>query len=161
MPNSNYVPFSRSAADQQFVNAMGFKPVALDGVYERVYERPVITKLSHWRFPYKLRIYSTVDVFSGMTRDCASDSIKVVVIDEVTKKPVDIKFSRVNRTKNGLSNARERAREAFKWVLEAEKCPKCGAVMVQKTNHQNGHKFWSCSRFSPNQPYHCTGAKNV
>ena len=158
---TNFVPFSRHDLEDVLINDMGFHIKNIPNVWEFVYERDVTTT-SGTQYPYYIRVYSTVHRTTQWTRDCGNDSIKIQLIDKATGRPVPrTKMTRVHRTKNAMTNLRKRAREAFSMVLDAEQCPCCGAIMNEQTNRKTKHKFLSCTRFSPNADYHCTGTRQI
>ena len=136
-------------------NDMGFERVDIKDCWEHVYERDVVTKSGN-KFPYKVRVYTSIDRNTGRTRGCGEDSIRVQLIDRVTNLPIkDGTARRVHRTKNALSNMRERAREVFKYAMSAPKCNTCNGIMVPRKNGTTGHKFLGCSRYNPIAVYHC------
>lgn len=157
---SNYVEITKAQMEDLLVKQMGFHRANDDLMSEYVYERDVTTT-SGVEHPYTIRVYSSVKKQTGVSDECGADAIRVVLFDKVTSRPAKKSEKRVHRTKNALPNLRERCRTAFKFVLEAEQCDKCGAVMVERENSKTKGKFMSCSRYAPNTEHHCTGTKSV
>jgi hypothetical protein len=151
---SNYVGFNKSAIEELLVAEMGFTQIPSSREY--VYTRPVTTK-SGVKFPYAIQVYSSVLCSTRYTDSSGADAIQVTLIDTVTGKPAAAKQKRVHRTKNAFPNLRERCRDLFRLVIEAPKCPCCGAMMNVRTNTKTGKEFLSCSRYAPGKHYHCTG----
>jgi len=48
------------------------------------------------------------------------------------------------------------ARPAIPQATSAPSCPVCGSVMVKRTNHTDGSKFWGCSQFPK-----CRGTRRI
>lgn len=157
---TGYVPISKGKMNDTLIHDMGFTISDTDRAGEMVYVRDVITK-SGVEFPYQIKVYSTVLWNTGWTDDVGQDAIRVVLLDKVTNRPAAGKQKRVNRTKNALVNLRARCRDLFKQVLEAPKCPCCGAIMIERENRKTGHKFLSCSRYAPGKPYHCVNTSEL
>lgn len=158
---TGYVPFNRHQIDDVLCVDMGFTLVDIpQGSREFVYERDVVTK-SGVSYPYKIRVYSSVRKDTNWTDECGADAIRVVLMDKVTGTPAAGKQKRVHRTKNAMGNLRQRCRDLFKMVLEAEKCPRCEAIMVERENRKTGQKFLSCTHFRPGAEYHCVETKQI
>src|ERR1700748_3414702 len=98
---STYVPISESAF-RSFIESpvMKFAEITLDGVKERVWQRPIPYK-EGWTGSYAVRVYSTV--VGSATREVGEDAIRVMLIDLENDRPLSFE-KRVHRTKNALSN---------------------------------------------------------
>lgn len=162
---AGYVPISKAAMNDVLIDEMGFGILNEDNFQEQrpggsgmageiVYSRDVVTT-SGVEFPYRIKVYSTIGWMSGWSDECGADAIRVVLIDKLTGKPAAGKQKRVHRTKNALTNLRERCRDLYKLVLSTPSCPKCGGMLDQRENRKTGHKFLGCSRYAPGKPTHC------
>ena len=140
------------------LEGIGFFPLNLSGCVEFVWQRTVETKGGK-KFPYAVRVYSSVDKRTGMTRDCGADAIRVVLMDLETGRALKLRSGkgkagqRIYRTKNALPTLTERCREYFTKVIK-DGCPKCGAVMAEREG-KNG-KFYGCTKYPA-----CNGTKPV
>lgn len=114
-----------------------------NGCWEEVWVRPV-TSSAGKEFPYEVRIYTSVDIRTGFSRECGEDAIRLVLWDKGTDRPVKAAEKRVYRTKNAMLNMVEGARELFRFVFSAQKCS-CGGLMLERKG-KNG-PFLGCSRF--------------
>ncbi len=157
---AQYVPIRTAQMNDLLCHDMGFAPVDIKGCGEFVYERDVITK-SLVVHPYKIRVYSSIRKETGWSDTCGCDAIRVVLIDKVTNRPAKKSEKRVHRTKNALKNLRARCRDAFRYVLEAENCPRCKAMLVEREAKKTGSKFMGCSRYAPGRDHHCGFSRNV
>lgn len=133
---------------QQFSAAMseiGFTEVSLPGTWEHAWERSVNCRLSQGR--YKIRILSSVDVSTGVTRDCGSDAIRIFLLDTQGKRPDrPVLDFRANRTANALANVVKRAREAYGYVSKhPEHHCSCGSLMVVRG--KPGRQFLGCTAY--------------
>lgn len=157
-----YVPITRDQMDAMMVKEMGFTPISLPNVAEVVYQRDVVTT-SGATFDYAIRVFSSVDARTGVTRESGKDAIRVVLIDKKKDRPWKAKSDkRIHRTKNALPTLKERCREQFRFVItDRPKCPKCGGLMVERSSRTGNRKFLSCARFAPNESWHCDGTLNV
>lgn len=145
----SYSPISHT----QFATAMqeiGFVPVSLANTWEYAWEWTIKCRLSDGRLSdgrFKIRILSSVDINTGMTRDRAKDAIHIMVLDTQGKRPdrplVDY---RVNRTENALSNVVKRAREAYAYVSKfPEHHCTCGSLLVVRG--KPGRQFLGCTAY--------------
>ena len=129
---------------------IGFTPVSLANTWEYAWERTIKCRLSDGRVSdgrFKIRILSSVDINTGMTRDRAKDAIHIMVLDTQDKRPgrplVDY---RVNRTENALTNVVKRAREAYGYVSKfPEHHCTCGSLMVVRG--KPGRQFLGCTAY--------------
>jgi hypothetical protein len=156
MSGARYVPISESEMDNLLVSEMEFTKVDVPAGYEFVYERQVETK-SGKKFPYTVRIYSSI--VRGESRGCGEDAIRVVLVDHEKNRVLKLNGEkgkagqRIYRTKNALSNLKDRCREYFRKVI-SEGCPNCGAVMAERKG-KNGN-FLGCTRYPD-----CNGTRNI
>jgi hypothetical protein len=153
---TRYVPFSLVEASKILIDEMGFTQIAVPGCGEVVFERKVETTTGK-SFPYRVRIYSTIDRTTGITRENGADAIRLVIVDEATGKMPKGADSRVFRTKNALENTRTRARELFRYVMdEYHHCPKCQSLMTEKKGRSG--PFLGCIRYKDTG---CKGTREV
>lgn len=154
MAGERYVPIRYEDIREVLEDLMGFERRDDDRCWEMIWVRPVITK-SGVRFPYEIKVYTTVDIRTEVSRDVGTDAIRVVLMDTVTGRPVKKAEKRVFRTKNALTNLRERCRDMFKHVMQGPHCPKCSSLMVVREGGPGKHKFWGCTHYAPKNSYHC------
>lgn len=154
---SRYVAITHTAMAAQ-LEGIGFFPLNLSGCVEFVWQRNVESK-SGKHFPYAVRVYSSVDKRTGMTRDCGADAIRVVLMDLESGRALKLKSGkgkagqRIYRTKNALPTLVERCREYFGKVIH-DGCPKCGSVMAERAG-KNGN-FLGCTKYPA-----CNGTKKL
>jgi hypothetical protein len=136
----------RSISYATFAKAMreiGFKEVSLPGTWEHVWEREILCRLSQGR--YKVRILSSVDMQTGVTRDRAADAIHVLLLDTNRNDRVVLNL-RVNRTERALTNTVKRAREAYGYVsAHPEHHCTCGSLMVVRQSKRG--EFLGCTNY--------------
>ncbi len=149
----NYVERSREEMDALLVEQLGFQVVPLKGCHEVVYERQIVSKkgVEH---PYKVRVYSSVHVSTGRTRDLGKDAIRVVLIPteglaqfpmKVLGEGRDTKAGRrINRTKGAMDNLRRRVVQYFEFVIKY-RCPDCGSLMAVRSSSHG--KFLGCRSY--------------
>lgn len=157
-----YVPISEDEFTRA-MDAIGFRKENQPGFWEMSWVRDVVTK-SGREFPYLIRVDSTIDLRTGMSRETGEDAIRLTVIDKVTKRPAsgDDFRERAFRTLNALSNTTDKARALFKAVVAGPHCPKCGSLMVQRCSKAPGAvPFWGCTHYAPKNEWHCTGTMPV
>lgn len=144
---TRYVAFKLEAFNN-LMESIGFKPVDIEGTEEYTYERQIESK-SGIKLPFNVRVYSTVDKRTNVTRDKDSDAIRLLLINTETGKPVRLE-RRVFRTKSAFTNTIERARELFKYAFN-NSCPACKkGVMVERKSKQG--PFKGCTNY-PNCRY--------
>lgn len=142
----------------EVLESIGFSNVDVKGCVEFVWERQVEDTAGN-EFPYAVRVYSSVDKRTYITRDCGADAIRVVLMDLDTGRALKLKSGkgkagqRIYRTKNALPTLKERCREYFIKVIR-DGCPKCGAVMAERSG-KNGN-FMGCTKFPK-----CNGSRNI
>lgn len=124
------------------MDKIGFASIQLPNTWEHVWERAIDCKLSH---RYTVRIYSSVDMDTGITRDMGTDAIHVQVFDTVRNRPV-VDY-RVHRTENAITNLIERAREAYGYVSQhPEHHCSCGnGLMVARGKPER--RFLGCTAY--------------
>lgn len=128
---------------------IGFVEVDLHGVWEHVFERQVETKSR--KFPYIVRVYSSIDKSSGWTRPAATDAVKLELF--YIQQGGDIRritqaHRTIYRTKEALTRVEEKAREMFMQVRD-DLCHDCGEAhggIMLKRSGRNG-PFLGCSRY--------------
>lgn len=160
MAGTRYVPIEQGQMEQLLQTEMGFTRADEGNCWEMIWVRDVVTTSGH-AFPYQIKVYSTIDIRTKMSRDSGTDAIRVVLMDKVTGYPVKSAEKKVLRTKSALINTRERARELFRHVLEGPHCPKCSALMVKRKAGPEQHEFWGCTHYAPKNTYHCNGTRKV
>jgi len=147
-----YTEITESEMDD-FLLGKGFKEVDLDGVREKVYG---------YRFsvdgnPFTLRVYSTIDERTGVSRDCGNDAIRVEIYkwDYDAGEPVHVghskKVLRIETWKKNLGKRLKNVKEMF-----GPKCPSCASMMVRRSG-SNGD-FWGCSKYHVTD---CSGTRNI
>lgn len=141
----NYVERTKEEMDALLIEKYKFRLVRLEGTAEYVYQRDGV------QIPYSIRVYSSVDVRTGRTRDCGDDAIRVVMVHQATGKAKKIMGekanastgTRINRTKNAMVNLEKRVRQ-YMLMGTFYRCEKCGGLMAVRTNKSNGEKFLGC-----------------
>jgi len=153
---AGYVARSFEEVRDMLEGQMGFTQVNIAGCFEVVWQRQVVRKGEPTK--YFVRVYSSVDKDTGWTRDCAKDAIRVqlVAIEDGQKKLL-MKGKRVHRTVSALDNLRERARTLYGKCLDSAcLCPKCNAVMAERTVKATGKTFLGCTDYPL-----CKGTREV
>lgn len=159
---SRYVRFSAEQLDAILL-PHGFRRRKLPGVFEFVYDAPVRFK-SGRELPMLTRVYSSIDVNTGWTRDNGADSIKVILMDQYVREerqdrfpdgmPIKASEQRVFRTKNAFDNIKKRLRMLY-YYADAHSCPHCGHVLQERKTRE-GKPFLGCIRYPL-----CKGAKDL
>lgn len=141
-------------AFKALMDEMRFRQVDLSNTMEFVFEHSVQCSLTANALDrFKIRIMSSVDVRSNVTREVGSDAIRVLLLDmqPTGKEPGQTKIVMdwsVHRTTNALSNTRERAREAYGYVSKhPEHHCSCGSLMALRTTKKTGSTFLGCTAF--------------
>ena len=99
---------------------MGMVSITPPNTKEYVFERDVVTK-SGIAYPLKLRIYSSVDIRTGISRDCGSDAIRLCLVNKNTDRGLKNE-KRINRCGDDImARVLERAREMFKYAIDPVK----------------------------------------
>ena len=111
-------------------------------IYEKITSNP---KLG-------LRIYSSIDVRSGETRDSGEDAIRCVLFDNISGKPID-KAKRTNRTEHWKDRLKEKLDILNLEVKDIKTCSVCKSAMVLRKSPKG--EFYGCLSY-PN----CKGLIN-
>lgn len=147
---TRYCPISLERFTR-WTNSWGFYEVDVPGTNEYVFERIIHNGPNPYRF--KVQILSSVSKLTNLTREVGADAIRIMLID--TKLSRAVQDWRVFRTANAQTNAHERAKEAWAYVMAADHhCPDCGALMVRRTS-KNG-SFMGCTAYPV-----CKTTKNI
>ena len=111
---------------------------------EHVYERYSAN------FHCTIRIYTSIDIRSSVTRECDSDAIRVVLLNEAgypVRRNGQSREARIYRTKNAKANLRKRVEEMIAWV-KATACRTCRHPLVErrvkKAGPNQGRLFLTC-----------------
>jgi len=131
-PAAAYVAFSKAEFEAAF-SKLVLAPKQGD---ELVYERQILTA--------KVKVYSSLDARTGISRDCGEDAIRIVVVDARHDVPLREKQPRVYRTAAaGLDEAqakaalfdrlRDKCNILREWIRdEVGTCSTCGASIYVK-----------------------------
>jgi hypothetical protein len=123
-----------------------FQQVDLDGVWELVYEHPV-----HGT-PLVIRVYSSIHVTSGKSRDVGKDAIRITLVDKENDDGLD-KTKRINRVPGWQDRLRKRVLKLYNQIKtkddkEFKFCHRCGSIMKTLTTRKEGpnkdKKFLKC-----------------
>ncbi len=154
----NYVERTKEEMDALLIGKYRFRLVQLSGTAEYVYQRDGV------HAPYSVRVYSSVDVRTGRTRDCGDDAIRVVMVDQSTGRPRKIMGEgrtskagrRINRTQGAMKNLEERVREYLHMGTTDYLCPRCKSLMAVRRGG-NG-PFLGCTEWKPGNEG-CSGTR--
>jgi len=94
-----------------------------------------------------IKVYSSVDKRSGISRPNGEDSIKVVAARIEDLKPVRPKYSYIQRVDSWKKNLTDKLIEVKKDILKSPICERCGSLKTIKTNSKDGSKFYGCPRY--------------
>ena len=122
---------------------MGFSKVYPPNTVEYVFER-VVTNGPHPSDRFKVRIYSSIDLRTGTTRESGSDAIRVILFDTALGRGV-VDLPLVMRTENALANVKARARTAWGYVMNANHHCDCGSLMAVRTGKRG--TFLGCTSY--------------
>lgn len=127
------------------MKGIGFEQINLPGTEEYVWERQVVTTGGKV-FPYRIRIYSTIDCDTSCMRDCGNDAVRVVLVRQDSDRPMRVE-QRVNRVGDRImERVVERARELFRYTIDPNNyCPECGGLLVPRKSRRG--KFVGCSNY--------------
>ena len=137
-------------------SALGAKEVDLGTrTKEYVYERAVTTS-SGVDYPFKIRIYTSIDQRGDFCREKGKDAIRVLLVD--ARGTVVMKATRINRVGDTseviMERVLDRCRELFRYAITpANRCPKCDVgMLVERKYNQAKHKkyfktFNGCHNF--------------
>lgn len=142
---SRYRAITRREFERQMAD-MGFSEIAYPGSKEHIYQRAIANRDgSPSRFV--VRIFSSVHIGTGMTRECGDDAIRIVLFDSVLKdqraRERIVQDWRTFRTENALPNMRQRARDAFAYAIQ-NGCD-CGALMIERSGKSG--PFMGCTDY--------------
>lgn len=99
-----------------------------------------------------VKIYSTIDKLTGVSRERGRDSIKLVLAKPRDLKPIRPKFTHVYRLNTWPGNFRQHLREVLESYLGRDlKCrrTKCGGELILKKT-KRGTNFIGCSNYQTN-----------
>jgi hypothetical protein len=165
MAGSRYVPITLAQMDDLLVTRCGFTRYTRSGTMEYLYERKVVFK-DGTSLPMKVRVYSSVHLSDGVTREVGEDAIRVQLVnaavpadkfpDGLPIKKSEFKQAKktIYRTQNALTNLYDACRNMFV-VADAISCPKCGAALKKRKSRDN-NEFYGCSMFPT-----CNGTRRL
>jgi hypothetical protein len=97
-----------------------------------------------------VKVYSSVDRNTDVSREVGKDSIKIVLAKRTDLKPIRPKFTHVYRIETWKENFRIHLREALESYLgRLLKCEECAGVLILKKSSKN-RNFIGCSNFQTN-----------
>ena len=116
---------------------------------EIVYERD-ITTASGVDYPFKLRIYSSIDQRDNECRSKGKDAIRVLLVKKNGR--VVKKTTRINRVgEDVMLRVMDRCRELFRYAIDpTNKCSKCedGVLVLREPKRGQAWKaFKGCSNY--------------
>ena len=125
---------------EAFLLPLGFQKIELAGVNELVYSRRIAHKLA-----LSLRVFTGIEP-TGASREVGKDAIRVCLFwrkpdGTITKASGSKRVHRVNGWKNNLKNRLD------SWEQDFITCSVCGAPMIERTNRNNGNKFFGCCNY--------------
>jgi replicative superfamily II helicase len=88
-----------------------------------------------------LRIYSSIDISSNVTREIGSDAIRCVLFDTTSNKPID-KAKRTHRMENWKERLTDKIINLKAEFRTLKFCPSCGSAMALREG-TNGN-FYGC-----------------
>lgn len=147
--SSRYRPISYTEFKLS-MDEIGFEQIDLPEAMEFAFER-VINCASTKDRPnrFKIRIMSSVDQRTLMTREVGADAIRILLLDTQPmggKKDKIVKDWTAFRTTNGLQNTLQRARDAWGYVSKhPEHHCSCGSLMVERKGKSG--KFLGCTGY--------------
>ncbi len=159
-----YVPFNLVQFEKFLTESkIPYERKIIPGSYEHMFDVPLTTK-SGIEYPAVVRIYSSIELGSDVTRDVGEDALRVRVIrtDKTSEKfpkgiPArEIKYTAF-RTKSAFPNLRDRVRLAFGQAMR-QACPECGTLMVKRGTTS---KFYGCFNYSRTDPLACRKTQSV
>ena len=141
MPGT-YTEISENEMDELLVHELDFSPsYDTDHAKEKIYDHPFVTKSGD---DMLIRVYSSIDVRTGKSRESGNDAIRVVLMwkDGSEWRPVG-SSKRVHRIETWRKNLRKRLSN-WRDMVEG-RCEECGAPMKVRSG-QHG-KFLGCVRY--------------
>ncbi len=126
---------------------------------EIVYERD-ITTASGVDYPFKLRIYSSIDQRDNECRSKGKDAIRVLLVSKKDGKVVR-KSQRINRVGDQvMERVLDRCRELFRYAIDpTNKCPKCEDGMLVLREPKRG-QTWKAFKGCSSYPV-CKGSRSA
>ncbi len=117
---------------------------------EIVFERD-ITTASGVDYPFKLRIFTSIDQRDNECRSKGKDAIRVLLVSKKDGKVVK-RSTRINRVGDDvMERVMERCRELFRYAIDpTNKCPKCedGVLVLREPwKGQKWKAFMGCSNY--------------
>ncbi len=94
-----------------------------------------------------IKVYSSVDRRTGVTRDVGEDAIRLVASQgaDFALKPIRPRFTRVNRVMTWRDNLRKRIYTILQSVGNDLQCHSCGGQMVVRS--KSGENFLGCDNY--------------
>ena len=143
---ATYTPISKRQIET-FFDGTDFQKLDTDDK-EIVYGKRVDDEIG-LGIPVTMRVYTSVDKRTGVSRKNGSDAIRVYLFYRDKNGTVKrlCGTRRVHRTQNWTKNLSTRIMKASKNVFSKHTCPKCDSPMVLRTNGNSGNTFWGCSSY--------------
>jgi hypothetical protein len=94
---------------------------------------------------FTLRVYSSLNKYTGEAREKGSDAIRTIVLHSETGRPV-LKEKRTNRIKTWRKNLKKKIENITRRHKDVEICDKCSEPMVIRTN-EDDEEFLGCSSY--------------
>lgn len=123
--------------------AIGFDEIVPDKTFEYAYDR-AITARDGTPSRFMVRVLSSVSINTNVTRETGEDAIRVMLYDNLLGRMIN--DWRVLRTESALVNTVKRARDAFKYAIEAPRCQACSAIMIKRKSRMGG-EFLGCTNY--------------
>lgn len=90
-----------------------------------------------------IKIYSSIDIFKGQTRDSGEDAIRCILVYK--NKNIFISKTHTKRLKNWEVNLGTKINELLNKIKDIPECPSCKELMVQRKGKYQ--LFWGCSNY--------------
>lgn len=153
-----YVERTKDDFDALLIERLKFEVIDIPGCNEIVYQR------NSTRIPWGVRVYSSVHVRSGLTRDCGDDAVRVVMVDLESGKPRKVMGEgrkskagrRINRTQGAMKNLEKRVKQYLLLGTEKYLCPTCGGLMAVRQSRTSDFKFLGCTNWEPGGDAHAS-----
>lgn len=152
---SNYTPITKAQFERGLYiirdriggGKIGYiRPTIPDNTKEYVYEIQTA-------YPeIVIKIYSTIDVRSNVSRTIGTDAIRTVALYK--NKQLFYKATKTLRLKTWQDNLEAKLREIMDKIITVPICPVCGTMMIQRKG-RNG-LFWGCINYPT-----CTKTFNI
>jgi hypothetical protein len=149
--HKRFVPITRADFIDEIVNRMGFVENTPTGTFEHVFER--IIDRGSLKNRFLIRVHSSVDISTGITRPSSTDSIKIN-LHTVAGPARSLDSAMVPRTRNAFTNMRNRARLMWAYTIEPQNvCVDCvDGLMIRRTS-RFGH-FRVCTNCNAKKKGH-------